>query len=110
MPYQLPESIQDCYTPDAGKHPADEIILCGVCGVAMDATMSVFGPRGYAAAMADKASKFDSYRCPHRNELWHIQAKEIRKQAKSSPSKKIADMLNMEANEILTRRKHTKGN
>lgn len=97
---------QDYFTPDAGiiKGP----VHCGVCGDKMEEKRNVYGPRGFAMAMSGSKELHDTFWCPNRNSVWHIQVVKLRKMARECPSAKLAKMLLEEANDVVTSRAATK--
>ena len=95
----------DRATPRPGEF---ESIDCGVCGEKMDVERGVHGPTGMAEAMAGRGHEHDSFRCPHIDEGWHIQAKRLREEARRTPSGRLEAMLLEEAAEIAATRRATK--
>lgn len=83
-------------------------MICGVCGAVMNEERNVNGPRGWAQAMGGGKSLHDVFECPHRQEQWHRQVIALRREAKNSVSKKIADLLLQEAEEVLSSKEATK--
>jgi hypothetical protein len=100
----------DCSFPNPGQYL---VVYCGVCGKSMIVRRNVLGPTGFAEAMLVQSGQspghlHDAFRCEDREEHWHRQAKAIRDQARESPSKRLADLLIEEANEIVRTRKITR--
>jgi hypothetical protein len=100
------DSTQSRYTPDAGT--VEGPIACGVCGTEMEIRRNCHGARSWAAAMGGKKSHYDSFTCPHNEELWHIQVIALRKKARDTCSGRLAQMLQEEANDVVTSRTPTK--
>jgi hypothetical protein len=103
----------DRYTPDAGT--ADEPVICGVCGDAMECVRNSRGPRGWAQAVAmhmrgetDTGTPHDIFSCPNSETDWHKQVIALRREGMRSPSKVLEGMLRDEARTILERRQCTK--
>lgn len=100
----------DCSFPNPGEYLA---VYCGVCGRSMSVKRNVLGPIGFAEAMLvrngqSKGHLHDEFWCEDREESWHRQAKAIRDNALETPSKRLTDLLNEEADEIVRTRKITK--
>lgn len=100
----------DCSFPNPGEYLA---VTCGVCGRSMTVKRNVLGPTGFAEAMLvrndqSKGHLHDKFWCEDREESWHRQAKVVRDEARETPSKRLADLLNEEADEIVRTRKNTK--
>jgi hypothetical protein len=55
-------------------------------------------------AMCRSKSAYDSFECPHHEELWHIQTVQLRKLANETPSAKLAKMFRDEAKDIAKNR------
>ena len=96
--------------PEPGKYLAAH---CGVCGKSMAVERNVLGPTGFAEAMLVRNGQseghlHDTFWCEDREKDWHQQAKAIRKQADETPSKRLADLLYEEADEIVRTQKTTK--
>lgn len=107
------DDTQYRYTPDAGT--VEGPVHCGVCGCKMDEKLACFGPRGFAEAMSYHhsegkrgGSKYDSFNCPHGDEMWHKQAVKLRSMARETPSKKLEEIFREEANQIVGTKKATK--
>ncbi len=88
-------------------------VNCGVCGMGMTVKRNVLGATGFVEAMAIQAGQtkghlHDKFVCKDREKSWHQQARAIRKMASESPSKRLADLLTEEADEIVRTRKATK--
>lgn len=97
---------QDYFTPDPGKIKGP--VYCGVCGDKMNESRNVLGPRGFAMAMTGSKELHDTFCCPSRSEIWHIQVVKLRKMARDTPSAKLAKMLLDEANDVAISRAATK--
>jgi len=99
---------QSRYTPDCGEVKEGEVVACGVCGATMIEERNVNGPRSWAQAMGGGKSPHDVFECPHQEEQWHKQVVGLRREAGNSISKKLADIMLEEAEEILSSKKATK--
>lgn len=95
----------DIITPDPGKH---QEILCPTCGEAMDVQRNVHGPTGFAEAMSKGGHLHDRFRCRHSEEKWHIQARNLKREAEGTNSKTIEDLLLKEVEQILETKQPTK--
>jgi hypothetical protein len=96
--------------PAPGEYLA---VSCGVCGKSMTVRRSVLGPTGFAEAVLVRSGRseghlHDEFQCEDREEGWHRQAKAIRDSARETPSKRLANLLNEEADEIVRTRTVTK--
>lgn len=105
--FQL-DKTQDIYTPEPGTHTDQEEIFCGVCGEKMTVRRNVSGPRCFAQAMSHSKSVYDLYSCPNREQDWHEQVVEIRKEAIRIPSMRLAEIMLEEVDVILATKKKTK--
>tara|TARA_Y100000034_G_scaffold124892_1_gene173677 strand:+ start:292 stop:621 length:330 start_codon:yes stop_codon:yes gene_type:complete len=95
----------DSFTPAPGE---EEKMSCRVCGEDMEVNRNVNGPTGYVEAMAKRGHPHDHFFCKNSGEDWHNQVLRIRQSAEENPSKLIAHMMSVEANEIILTRKATK--
>lgn len=89
----------DRFTPDAGL--VDGPCRCGVCGADMLVKRGRQGPRTSIEAMSGGKSYYDEFLCPHRDELWHRQAKRLRAMAKETPSGVLRRFYSEEADGVL---------
>lgn len=104
-PTTLTSGSDHCF-PEPGKY---RIVHCGVCGERMGVRRNVLGPTSYAETMLvrdgrSKGHRHDSFTCTLREAPWHKQARAIREEADQTSSKRLADLLNAEADEIVQTR------
>ena len=86
---------------------------CRVCGEAMAASRNVIGPTGWAHAMAIRAGQakgrlHEEFHCERADVTWHRQALALRQEAEGTSSKRLADLLTAEADEVVRTREATK--
>lgn len=93
-----------CYS-DPGKY---EELDCLVCGEKMEITRNATGPTSSVEAMGGGKHLHDKFICPHAQEDWHRQVREIRKEIKKTPSRTIELLLREECGTILTTKRPTK--
>lgn len=99
------EGVLDHYFPDPGKY---DTVDCGICGTPMLLTKDQDGPTSWSMAMGGSKRKYDSFNCPHCEEFWHIQGKQLLQEAKKTISPSLKEIYKKDAEEILITRKHTK--
>lgn len=83
-------------------------LACRTCGETMNVKRNVNGPTGFAEAMSHAKHLHDAHSCPFRDEMWHKQVHKLHEEATRCSSKRLADIMEGEAQEILTTRKETK--
>jgi hypothetical protein len=93
------------FTPEPGTV---DTATCGICGALMTVERDQFGPTGFAEAMAHKGHAFDFFECPHLAEAWHKQIDALQQEIEDTPSRKLADMMQSEVDEILRNHQATK--
>lgn len=103
---KLESNIQSHYFPDPGV--VQEPVQCGVCGETMDVKRDVDGPTNYTMAICGSKRPHDSFSCPFYDTDWHNQVVALRNEARSTASARLHDMLEKEADEIVSTRKATK--
>jgi hypothetical protein len=101
-----------CDAFPVGKVAEDEEVLCGVCKSVCEEKRGLENPvadilNSIFGNVVQATAKADAFRCPNRNEPWHVQMNGILVLANDSPSKKLQDILVEEANEIFRTKKCT---
>lgn len=89
------------------------MIQCRVCGEPMAVSRNVVGPTGWGHATAIRAGQakgrpHDEFHCEHADATWHRQALALRREAGATSSKRMADQLTAEADEVVRTREVTK--
>jgi len=78
--------------------------VCRVCGSQCTATRNFLGPTSFTTAIARKPSLHDRFLCPHSSEPWHERALELMSAITSSPSQRLAAVMQEELEELLQQR------
>jgi hypothetical protein len=81
-------------------------MYCHVCHNQCKVTRNVYGPTSFVAAMAKKYRYHDVFECPHRDEEWHEQALRIVLAIEESPSKRIAELMKLDLEDLLREHNH----
>lgn len=97
----------EIYEPDPDRI---DICFCGVCGEEMDVERNVPPSGGFAGAMAGHNRYYDKFWCKSRKEKWHRQARALKHEIRTTPSKKLADLMQEELTGILQTKIATKWN
>ena len=94
----------------AFTNPEHEIsgMSCNVCGELMDVRRNVDGPTGYAEAVGKRSHLHDFFFCPFRDDAWHKQIHKLYEAIRETPSKRLADIMKEEIDDILDSREPTK--
>jgi hypothetical protein len=74
----------------------------------MNVKRNLNGPTSWVGAMAKSNHLHDSFTCGHAEEDWHIQVRVLKQRIEDETSKKMADLLTEEVNEVLSTKKTTK--
>lgn len=74
---------------------------CLVCGSICLIQRNRVGPTSWASAMAHKSTPHDSFFCPHIDEEWHQHAKKLVFAIENTPSKRIAELMKLDLEDIL---------
>lgn len=82
--------------PDSGEERQ-----CQVCGTDCRALRNVFGPTGFASAIAKQFTHHDEFVCPHTDESWHEQALQLKIEIAQTPSKRLAGFMQADLEDLL---------
>ena len=93
---------QDTYMPPPGTRKQ---CFCGVCGEEMLVTRDVNGPTNFVSAIVHASRHHDFFHCPHRDEEWHKQVKELFRLAKTTPSPSLREIYVKDIEQLLEDRK-----
>jgi len=74
---------------------------CKVCGTICLVERNVTGPTGFAEAMAKRSHLHDVFNCPNSGIPWHEQALELVLEIEKTPSKRLAELMRLDLEEIL---------
>lgn len=84
-----------------------DVMHCKVCEARMEVKRGIDGPTSSIEAMGQHKHLHDSFSCKYSGEDWHLQVLALKMRLEKEISKKIADLLTEEINEILTTKKVT---
>lgn len=93
------------YDSDIGKVGT---CLCGICLDEMEVKRGNPPYNSFVGAICNRNRHYDLFWCKNRQEDWHIQARALMKKIAETPSKKIADIMQEELEEVLLKRIATK--
>jgi rubredoxin len=103
---------QSVYTPDPGKVPEGEQVVCGVCGAVCNEHRGVMGPRSYAASVGGKrfhelhdTFMCPNYECPPLSSHWHGVAEKLMWSARNEKSPTLAAIYAQDAERIVKERR-----
>ena len=88
----------DSFTVDPGSK---EQMYCAVCNSECDVRRDVYGPTGFASAMAKKYTLHDAFACPHADEEWHELAVRLVLAIEDMPSRRVADLMRLDLQDLL---------
>ncbi|MCC7449377.1 MAG: hypothetical protein IT324_18305 [Anaerolineae bacterium] len=80
---------------------AESEMYCRVCQTRCAVQRNVYGPTSWGASMAHIARYHDVFECPHAEEDWHIQALKLVDQITNTPSKRLADLMRQDLQDLL---------
>jgi hypothetical protein len=79
----------------------EDKVECRVCGTVCDVRRDVYGPTSWATALASDLKDHDAFVCPHADEDWHDQALELVHAIEDTPSKRVAELMKLDLEDIL---------
>ena len=88
----------DSFTVDPGSK---DTMHCVGCHSECEVTRDVYGPTGYASAMAKKYALHDAFTCPHTEEGWHELAVRLVMAIEDMPSRRVADLMRLDLQDLL---------
>lgn len=74
---------------------------CQVCGAKCRVEHDRLGPTGWAAALGKSNALHDYFYCPNAGQAWHEQALELVQAIESTPSKRIAALMQQDLIDLL---------
>jgi hypothetical protein len=74
---------------------------CRICRTACTVTRNLLGPTSFAEAMSHKNHLHDRFQCPHSEEEWHEQALLLVQEIERTPSKRLADLMRLDLQDLL---------
>ena len=80
---------------------SSEDMCCAVCGTRCNVRRNVYGPTCYAAAVAKLNIYSDIFTCPHSGKDWHEQALKLTLKIEKTPSKRGAEMMKLDLEDLL---------
>ena len=76
---------------------------CLVCSSACRVKREIYGPTGWAAALARRPVRHDAFACPHADESWHREALDLVLARDQMPGKRVATLIQADLDELLQR-------
>ncbi|MBI4184732.1 MAG: hypothetical protein HY521_12130 [Proteobacteria bacterium] len=76
-------------------------MFCRVCDSKCRVTRNVFGPTGFASAMAKQFRVHDEFVCPHTDKPWHDRALQLAIAIAETPSKRLAALMKADLDDLL---------
>lgn len=98
----MPTIGYDAFVTEPGTK---ESVLCHVCNSECEVTRGAHGPTSFASAMAKKHREHDFFVCPHADAAWHEQALDLVTAIEESPSKRVAQLMQQDLDELLAAHK-----
>lgn len=74
---------------------------CHVCDTKCEVKRNAYGPTGFAEAIGKKFRHHDLFVCPYRDEDWHKQALGLVLEIERTPSKRIAELMRQDLEDLL---------
>lgn len=75
--------------------------MCQVCGTECQVKRRQIGPTSWAGALAKIETLHDYFFCPHSEQPWHAQALALVQAIESTPSKRIAALMQEDLMDLL---------
>ena len=89
-----------------GERNSGEEKTCRVCNSHCKSTRNVFGPTGFVSTRATKVTYHDEFVCLHTDEPWHEKALQLAIAIDDTPSKRLADLMRADLQDILNEHLH----
>jgi hypothetical protein len=84
------------------KTPGEtDTVYCRICGALCDVKRDYFGPAGFEMAIAEISDLYDVFTCPHTGEKWHDKAVKLVLAIEETPSKRLADLMRLDLEELI---------
>ena len=74
---------------------------CKVCNSTCIVSRDQLGPTSFASALANQEALHDEFKCPNADKMWHQAALELIKAIEATPSKRIANLMQLDLDDIL---------
>jgi hypothetical protein len=78
-----------------------ETMVCPICGTTCHVKRNVRTPTSWASAMAKKYSVKDVFTCPNAETPWHDAALAITKEISNTSSKRLANLLQQDLDDLV---------
>jgi hypothetical protein len=95
----------DYFTPDPGK---EQSLQCRGCGSEMSVERNIDVGSRYPHINPEFKRKVDRFTCQHSGERWHDQAIALRKLINRTPSRAIAELVEIELAEVIKNQQPSK--
>lgn len=90
-----------CYGFLIGKPDEFDEVTCKVCGKTCNVERSLHGPTSWIDAMTRSGHWHDKFTCPNYQQPWHERAHKLIMKISESPSKRMAELMRLDLEEIL---------
>lgn len=74
---------------------------CLVCGSTCEVKRGQLGPTSWIGAVSHRAVLHDYFYCPHADQVWHQQALELVLAIENTPSKRLAELMKLDLEDLL---------
>jgi hypothetical protein len=78
-----------------------EEMFCRVCDTRCNVERSIIDSTCFVEAMAKRGHWHDRFECPHIGKQWHEQALKLCLEIDRTPSKRLAELMRRDLNDIL---------